>query len=275
MSNWAKEYCYEKAARPDSPIYYSLRYLNSAERDVVVAVHAFYREIEGVVFECQDHDLAVAKFNWWRSEVAKIATDTPDHPVTVFLQNTLSLDESVLEKLFSIIDAIQHDSIPASFSTFEDIVIHFMRTAGVRELLINEQLKIDKAISSEIIYQLMLVVELVDYIQHLRRYVRRDFIYFPADELLQFHVTPADLCELKTTTEIKNLLRYQAEKVERAYKDACAGMTRQMREELSQLLIRCEIARATMRAIQAGDFCVLENLIGLTPLRFWWIAWRT
>ncbi|MEO8400384.1 MAG: squalene/phytoene synthase family protein [Gammaproteobacteria bacterium] len=274
MSNWAREYCYEKAARPDSPTYYSLRYLNSAERDVVVAVHAFYREIEGVVFECQDHDLAIAKFNWWRSEVAKISSDKPDHPVTLFLQATLSTGESALEKLFSIIDAIQHDSIPASFATFEDVVIHFMRTAGMRELLINDELKTDKTISSEIIYQLMLVVELVDYIQHLRRYLRRDFIYFPSDELLKFHLTPADLCELKTTPTIKNLLHYQAEKVERAYKEACDSLTRHQREQLSQLLIRCEIARATLRAIQASDYCVLENLIRLTPLRFWWIAWR-
>jgi phytoene synthase len=276
----AKIYCYDKAAKPDTALYYSLRNLTSAERDLAVALHAFYQEIENVIFECKDQELAMKKFNWWRSEVAKLSLGKPDHPVMLVLQASVPQLEKIQEKLLTIIAAIEQNLFPASFEKFEDVVIHFMRTAGQRELLIHELLgnnkkNNDKAVSEETIYQLMLVVELVNYVQHLHDYAKRDIIYFPLDELTQFQVSNAMLHELKTTVEIKNLLQFQAEKVERAYAKAMSDLTRAQRAELSHLLIRCEIARKTLREIQASDFMVLENLISLTPLRYWWIAWRS
>jgi phytoene synthase len=275
MIDSARTYCYEKAAQPRSALYYSLRKLARADRDLIVAIHAFYQEIEDIVFECKDHELALQKFNLWRGEVASLAEGKPDHPVMLMLQKSIKQPEQIQEKLFSIIDALEKNLIPAPFATFEDVVIHFMRTAGQRELLIYDFLHKDKVISAEKIYQFMLVVELVNYIQHLHDYVRRDIIYFPVDELMQFRVTSAMLHELKTSSEIKKLLQFQAEKVERAYTKGMEELTPAERTALSHLLIRCEIARVTLKEIQASDYCVLENLITLTPLRYWWVAWRS
>ncbi len=258
-------YCYEKAAKPDTALYYSLRRLALPQRDLVVAVHAFYQEIEDVVFTCNDPELAVKKFNWWRSEVV---TDKPSHPVMCVLRQY-----NFNEKLLTIIAALEQNLFPAPFAKFEDVVIHFIRTAGQRECLIHELLGVDKTISAETIYQLMLVIELANYIQHLHAYAKRNIIYFPLDEMTQFHVSSAMLHELKTTVEIKNLLQYQVDKIERAYRKATNELTRAQRKALSHLLIRCEIARKTLKEIQASDFLVLENLISLTPLRYWWIAW--
>jgi phytoene synthase len=260
-------YCYEKVAKPDTALYYSLRRLALPQRNLVVAVHAFYQEIEDVVFTSNDPELAMKKFNWWRSEVV---AENPSHPVMCVLRQYNSQ-----EKLLTIIAAIEQNLFPAPFAKFEDVVIHFIRTAGQRELLIHQLMDIDKSISAETVYQLMLVIELANYIQHLHAYAKRDIIYFPIDEMAQFHVSNTMLHDLKTTSEIKNLLQYQVDKIERAYNKATSELTKVQRKALSHLLIRCEIARKTLQEIQASDFLVLENLISLTPLRYWWIAWRS
>jgi len=271
VKNTAKTYCYEKAAPPDSALYYSLRKLNVQQREAVVAIHAFYREIEDIVFECQDHELALIKFNWWRSEVAKLTLDKPDHPVMVLLQNNLENLLPVQQRLLTIIDGFEQSFVFESFATFEDVVVHWMRTAGERELLINELLQNNEIVTAEIIYQLMLVIEIVHYLQHLRRYVRRGLIYFPVDELQQWGVTQTMLQEFVTTESIKKLLQHQAEKVARAYA-VSKTLNGKQRAALSHLMIRSEIARTTLHEIQRSDFRVLENLIVLTPLRYWWIA---
>lgn len=150
-----------------------------------------------------------------------------------------------------------------------------MRTAGKREQMIASVLSKEEKLNSEVIYQLALVIELTHYLQNLRRYVRRGLIYFSQDELQHFQVTETQLREFKTTKNIVDLLECQAEKITRAYKKAQELLTSKQRELLRNILIRCEIAGAILQAIQSSGDTVLENLINITPLRCWWIAYTT
>jgi len=276
MKNAAKEYCYEKVAPRDSALYYSLRSLKSHQRDSVVAVHAFYREIETIIFECQDHHLALIKFNWWRGEIVKLTVDKSDHPALVLLQKNVEMSrlEKIQESLLKIIDGFEQLAVTSHFDTFEEVVVHWMRTAGERELLLNILLHEKEIISVEMMYQLTMLIEMVHYIQHLRWYIRHDVICFPNDEMQQFNVTQALLGDYVTTNSIKKLLQHQSEKVERAY-SSMKELSSKQRNQLSHLMIRCEIAHTVFDEIQKSDFCVLENLIVLTPLRYWWIAFRS
>src|SRR6185312_11561717 len=194
MKNSSRLYCYEKAAPPTGGLYYSLRKIPAEKRDAIVAVHAFYREIEDVIFECHEPELALVKLNWWRVEINK----SSDHPVLSMLQNQLP-NPSRLEK---IIDGFQQIIIPAPFATFEDVVIQWMRTAGERELLICDMLCPEKIVDDEVIYQLMLVIEIVNYLQHLHRYIRHHAIYFASDEMQRFGVTEEMFSEFVTTEPI-------------------------------------------------------------------------
>lgn len=269
-----RKYCYDKVASPASALYYSLRYLDARERDQVVAVHAFYQEVTDILFECQDHELALIKFNWWRSEVAKLVESKPDHPVLIFLLEVVPNAALLQEKLLLIIDGVEQGSIPAPFATFDEIIVHYMRTAGERELLLQTVLQ-KNILTQEKRMQAMLVIELVNYLQHLHRYVRHGLIYFSEDEMQKLNLRQDVLRELKTTDEIKKLLQGEVEKIARAYEQVMDGLTKQQRREESHLMIRCEIAWKICEEICRSDFVVLENFITLTPLRFWWIAWRS
>ncbi len=266
MPKNAVQYCYEKVAPPTSSSYYSLRKIPTEKRDVIVAIHAFYREIEEVIFECQEPELALVKLNWWRTEIAK----SSNHPVLIILQSQLPN----LQRLEKIIDGFQQIIIPTPFATFEDVVIQWMRTAGERELLINEVINPGEGVLNDIIYQLMLVIEMVNYMQHLHEYVRHHIIYFSTDEMERFGVMQDTLSEYITTEAIHHLLHYQVEKIERAYA-IINSLSRQQQMRLQYLLIRCEIARATLTAIQESNFKVLENWIKLTPFRYAWIVFKS
>ncbi len=272
-----KKYCYDKAAPRTSGLYYSLRGLTASERDCVVAIHAFYQELEEILFECQDHQLVMIKFSWWHAEVLKLTVDTPEHPVLQFLLASVKHDNGSLaqlqEKLLAMIDGFEQAVVPEPFATFEEVTVHYMRTAGERELAL--QVVLQTQLATETLFQAMLVIELLHYMQHLRRYVRRGLIYFAADEMQSSGVSVEKLAALQTTPESQKLLQLQAEKIDRAGVAFMNGLTESEREKASHLMIRCQIAKAILAEIKNEEYSVLENYISLTPLRYWWIAWRT
>jgi len=263
------EYCYEKAAPVGSTFYYSVKNLKVPERDVIVAITAFYKELDAIIFSYTDIGVARAQFNFWRDEVIKLTEGKPEHPVSIALQKSAQSFSLPTFRLIELIDGVEENLSFSCFDSFEDVVIALMRTAGVRELLIAEVFHFSE---KEVVYQLMLVIELVNFMQNLRRFVSRGLIYFSKDELLRCRVTESAVLAVKTTPEIKNLLRGQAEKVERAYLKAQELLSPASRSGLSSLLIRADIARALCKEIAASDFRVMEEFIDLTPLRKWWIS---
>jgi phytoene synthase len=265
------QYCYEKVAAHGSPVYYSIKKVKPEKRDGLIIIEAFYQELENVLLKNSDLELAHQQLNWWKSEVIKIPQGLASHPVTRAMSDTGLID---IQRYFDIIDGIEQTLAFQSFDTFEDLVVHIMRTGGARELLLLDLLDLSDKIPQEIIYQYSMVVELVKYIQCLRHYVRRGLIMFSRDELGKFQISTELLQGFKTTPEIKNFLAYQVEKITQAYQKANASLTPLMRDRLKHLRARCDLSLATLREIQRSGFMVLENFIQLTPLKMWWVAYR-
>lgn len=266
------DYCYQQIAPPGSGLYYSLRALDHKLRGAVVAIHAFYQEIENITLNYDDAHIAHIKLNWWRDEVIKIKDSKPDHPIALSLQE--NRDHFNPLQLCKIIDGLEQNLTFPIFDKFEDVVIHIIRTAGVREQIIADLLQKKEENSGEIFYQFALIIELVNYLQHLRKYVRRDLFFFSQDELNQFRVTTTDLRKYVTQKNIRELLQTQTEKIDRAYQNIENTLTKSSRSQLKYWLIRCEMAYSILQKIKFSDFNVLEYFINITPLQCWWIAWR-
>jgi phytoene synthase len=262
-------YCYEKIAKHGTPLYYCSKKISADKRDGVVACAAFYQELLDIILNGTDISVSANQFNWWRDEVVKLMQGSPTHPVTMAMQET----KVNLHRLLDLIDGLAQNLNLPVFDSFETVVIHIMRTVGVRELMFADALELD--VTKEILFQFAIVLELINYIQYLRPYVRCGLIFFPQDEMNQFNVSLSALHQFKTTPEIVNLLKYQVDKVERAYQGASEQLTPGVKKQLSYMISRCEIARATLHEIQNSRFSVLEHFIQLTPLRMWWIAYRS
>ncbi len=266
------QYCYQKAAPQGSALYYSIRQLPLIKRNAIVAIYALYVELNDVVFEYSDQGVAFAKINWWQLELSKLVDGKSDHPVVIALKKSVSDFKISPQRFLDMMNGVTQNFNLSPFAMFEDVTVHLIHTAGVRELLIADVVQEDSQLSSETIYQFMLVLELVQHIQHLHRYVKRGLVLFSEDEMRKFGVSLPMLQAYKTTDEIRQLLAYEAEKIKRAYVQATAATTPDIRRDYKYLIIRSEIAMAVLREIQASRFEVLENLIDVTPLRRWWLS---
>ena len=84
-----EEYCQRKAAGSGSSFYYSFRFLPRERRRAITALYAFCREVDDVVDETADAQLAATKLAWWRQEIALLFEGKPQHPVSRALQPAL------------------------------------------------------------------------------------------------------------------------------------------------------------------------------------------
>jgi len=72
----------QKAKSSGSSFYYSFIFLPAQKRDAITALYAFCREVDDVVDECSDYQVAKIKLAWWRNEIEGMYVNNPQHPVS-------------------------------------------------------------------------------------------------------------------------------------------------------------------------------------------------
>ena len=66
------KYCRDRVAQSGSSFYYSFLFLPPERRSAIIALYAFCREVDDVVDNMNDPDIARAKLAWWRQEIGLI-----------------------------------------------------------------------------------------------------------------------------------------------------------------------------------------------------------
>ena len=104
-----EEYCQQKAAASGSSFYYSFLFLPANRRRAITALYAFCREVDDIVDECSDPQIAATKLAWWRLELDRLYSGQPQHPISLALQPVLAEFNLPQEQLLEIIDGMEMD----------------------------------------------------------------------------------------------------------------------------------------------------------------------
>jgi len=269
------EYCQDKAAASGSSFYYSFLFLPAAQRQAIVALYAFCREVDDVVDECTDTGVARLKLQWWREEVHQLYESQPRHPVTQALASTLEHFDLPREQLQEIIDGMEMDLEQTRYASYKDLALYCHRVAGVVGLLSAEIFGYEDRHTLKYAHELGMAFQLTNILRDVREDAERERIYIPQDELARFGVTELDLLHARHTPAFTQLMEFQAERARQAYTQAFALLPEVDRHAQRSGLIMAAIYQATLDEIAADGYRVLEHRISLTPLRKLWIAWRT
>ena len=270
-----QEYCQNKAAKSGSSFYYSFRFLPPKQRDAIIALYAFCREVDDVVDEIEDHAVALTKLNWWREEVQKIFHGTPTHPVAVALQHHIK-DFNLAEEYFvEIIDGMAMDLEFDVYPTFKELQLYCYRVASVVGLLTVEIFGYKDRKTLKYAHELGMAFQLTNITRDVYEDVQRGRVYLPQDELEKFNVTNDDLLAGKTTENVVNLLKFQIKRANEHYEKAFELLPKEDRFAQRTGIIMAEIYQATLNEIELDGYRVLEHRVKLTPLRKLWLAWKT
>jgi phytoene synthase len=269
------QYCQHKAAASGSSFYYSFLFLPAERRKAITALYAFCREVDDVVDECSDPEIAHAKLAWWRSEIDSLFAGEPHHPVTRALAPALKPYGIAARHLHEIIDGMEMDLGMVRFADFAALERYCYLVAGVVGLLAAGIFGYRDARTLDYAKRLGTAFQLTNIIRDVGEDARRNRIYLPAEDLQRFGVPAADLLAAHPSEAFTRLMQFQTGRARELYRAAFDALPAADRRAQRPGLIMAAIYRALLDEIEAEGFQVLTQRTSLTPLRKLWIAWKT
>jgi phytoene synthase len=269
------EYCQQKAAASGSSFYYSFLFLPRERRRAITALYAFCREVDDVVDETADPQLAATKLAWWRQEVGLLFAGNPQHPVSKALQPALAPYGITAASLNEIIDGMEMDLTQTRYLDFAALERYCYRVAGVVGLLAAGIFGYGDARTLQYAQLLGTAFQLTNIIRDVGEDARKNRIYLPIADLQQYGVSAADLLQARHGEAFVALMRFEAQRARDFYAQALAALPAADRRAQRPGLIMAAIYRALLDEIERDGFQVLSARTSLTPLRKFWIAWKT
>jgi phytoene synthase len=273
------QYCQERASASGSSFYYSFVFLPPDTRRAITAFYALCRELDDVVDECHERQVAEAKLDWWRTEIGRFADGTPQHPTTRALFDTPEGRAIPPALLLEIVDGMGMDLDHSRYPDFKSLNLYCYRVAGVvgevaAAIFGGPRSEGDRDIR-RYAHELGLAFQLTNIIRDVGEDARRGRIYLPQDELARFGVAESDLLNGHETPEFQTLMMFQYERAISHYDSALAALPASARHAQRPGLVMAAIYRTLLDEIRRDAFPVLRARVSLTPLRKLWLAGKT
>ena len=269
------EYCQQKAAQSGSSFYYSFLFLPTEQRAAITALYAFCREVDDVVDECSEVQIARVKLQWWRDEVGRLFAQKPQHPVSNALLEPIKRYNLPQEHFHEIIDGMEMDLDNTLYPSFRELSLYCHRVASMVGLMAAEIFGYQDRQTLKYAHELGTAFQLTNILRDVREDAQRGRCYLPQDEMKRFGVNVEDVLALRMTDELKALLAFQAQRARECYQKAFQHLPEIDRYRQRSGLVMAEIYQQLLREIESDGFEVFDRRVSLTPLRKLWIAWIT
>jgi phytoene synthase len=269
------EYCQQRTAQSGTSFYYSFMFLPTGRRRAITALYAFCREVDDVVDEVSDPDIARTKLAWWRQEIGSVFSGTPQHPVAIALRPVVA-DFSLPQGHFqTVIDGMAMDLERNRYLDFAELERYCHCVAGVVGLMSAEIFGYANPDTRQYARDLGIAFQLTNIVRDVGEDARRGRIYLPQDELARHGVTQTSLLKRETTPGMAPLMAEQVARARAWHRRAIGKLPPEDRRTQRPGLIMAAIYRALLDEIERDGYAVLDHRVALTPLRKLWIAWTT
>lgn len=263
-----QQYCKDKTAQSGSSFTVSFIFLSKEKRDAMTALYAFCREVDDVVDECTDYDVAQTKLNWWKVEIENLFLDKPQHPVGFALQPVIKQFDLAKEHFLEIIDGMEMDLKFNRYADFKQLQLYCYRVASVVGLLSAQIFGFQNRNTLKFAHDLGMAFQLTNITRDVGEDARRGRIYLPLDELKKANVSEDDILNSHQTPEVKALIEFQIERAETFYDKALSQLPAEDEKQQRAGLMMAAIYRTLLREIKAdGAENVLIHKVSIPPFR--------
>jgi phytoene synthase len=271
------EYCQNKAAKSGSSFYYSFMFLPEKQRLAITALYAFCREVDDVVDECHDADVARVKLNWWRQEIQNTFNkeSPPNHPVCLALVNIIEQFELPQEYFLEIIDGMEMDLEQTRYATFAELSLYCYRVASVVGLLAAEIFGYQDRETLKYANKLGMAFQLTNILRDVKEDASLGRLYIPSEELKKFGVSENDILNHQCNDSVRKLMDFQAKRAKEHYDEAFSLLPEKDRYTQRTGLIMATIYMEILNTIEADSCLLLEKRFSISPIRNLWISWQT
>lgn len=267
-------YVQEKAAASGSSFYYAFLFLPANRRAAITAFYAFCREVDDVVDEVEDPGVAAQKLAWWQQEVSQAFAGKPTHPVMLALMPHTAQFQIEQRHLQAVIEGCQMDLEQTRYLDYPGLQRYCHLVAGVVGEVAAQIFGQTDGATTAYAHKLGQAFQLTNIIRDVGEDAMRGRIYLPISDLQQFDVKAHEITKREYSDRFTALMRFETQRAHQLYEEAFALLPDADRRTQKPGLMMASIYRTLLREIEAENFQVLHQRIGLTPLRKLWLAWK-
>lgn len=268
------QYCESKVTQSGSNLTAAFKILPAHNRAAITALYAFCREVDDVVDECAEPQLAAIKLSWWKTELDRLFEGHPSHPVTKALLPKIAHYALPREHFDEVIAGVEMDLHQNRYANWSDLDLYCDRVAGAVGLL---STRIFGTVSDATLHYAKLLGRALQYTNIIRDVgddARKGRIYLPADAMAIHKVDSANILRFEHSQPLVVLLSDMANRAHSLYDEAIRVLPRNERAAQRPGLIMATIYRELLRLLEAESFQVLHQRISVAPARKLWLAWR-
>lgn len=270
-----EQYCEQKVAQSGSNLVSAFKILPADRRKAITALYAFCREVDDVVDECSEPQLAAIKLSWWRTELDRLTAGQPEHPVTQALLPHMQAYELQQHDFNEIITGVGMDLQQNRYATWQELDSYCDRVAGAVGIL---SARIFGPVSPATLDYALLLGRALQYTNIIRDVgddARKGRIYLPAEALQTHQVDAASLLRYENSSALATLLADMAQRAHALFDQALATLPRPERAAQRPGLIMAAIYRELLRLLESERYAVMHQRISVAPARKLWLAWKT
>ena len=262
MSSVPEEYCRQKAAASGSSFYYSTLYFPPDIKRKLYALHAFNTELEELIIECNDPGVARMKLGWWAEETQRLHEGQARHPVTRELagfREYLPALESVMLQLINHYDQQINMEAPENY---QELMSFLARGPGLLWQHSASVCEPQYPQTPEAVSHLGCQFAWFHIMQNSHDNLEKNRNYWPRDEATAFG-------------EKEKLYAFQINRLMQEMEDSVKNIAASDRFTQLHAIVMVQIILRTCEEIAKSGYLLDQERINLTPLRKFWIAWRT
>jgi phytoene synthase len=269
-----QQYVQEKAAASGSSFYYAFLFLPPPRRAAITAFYAFCREVDDVVDEVHETDVAQRKLAWWDTEVAQAFAGRPSHPALQALMPHAPAFGIEERQLHAVVQGCRMDLEQTRYLDYAGLERYCHLVAGVVGEVSARIFGQTQDQTTRYAHTLGQAFQLTNIIRDVGEDALRGRIYLPVEDLQRFDVKAHEILNRKYSDRFTALMRFQAERAHGLYEQALSLLPAADRRAQKPGLMMASIYRTLLREIERDGFQVLHQRIALTPLRKLWLAWK-
>jgi 15-cis-phytoene synthase len=271
------QYCQSKVTESGSNLVSAFKILPAEPRTAITALYAFCREVDDVVDECSEPQLAAIKLSWWKTELDRLYDGAPNHPVTKALLPRLEQFDLPRAPFDEIIAGCEMDLMQNRYVAWSDLDLYCDRVAGAVGLLSARIFAKDaKVTDATLDYAIHLgrALQYTNIIRDVGDDARKGRIYLPLEALDAHGVDAATILRFEHTPALESLLRDMHARADRLYAHAFAALPKEERSAQRPGLIMAAIYKELLTLVASESYQVLNQRVSVAPARKLWLAWR-
>jgi len=267
------EACHRIARSSHSNFYYAFFLLPKKRRDGLAALYAFMRLVDDVAD--QGNDLAAKQRGLakWRAALdeavnasGRANTSAPSGAAEVLpaLVDTMRRYDIPARYLHDLVSGAEMDLTVKSYPTFDRLREYCYRVAGTVGLTCTHVFGFRDARALDLAEKLGLAFQLTNIIRDVRDDYAMGRVYLPGEDLVQYNVKPEDLTRSEATLGVRELLRFEAQRVWQCYEEGAALLNLVEPESRAALWLLVHTYSALLARIEDLDFAVFGERVRLS-----------